>query len=247
MISKSSLPSKNSKPKIIAAIPCFNTESSIKELIARAKAYVDQVVVVDDGSRDGTATAARAAGAFVKSHRKNGGYGEALKSCFEAAVSHSADVLVILDGDGQHNPDEIPKLITPLVNKEADLVIGSRFLQPAQQTAMPRYRAFGINVITFLFNIASRKKVSDAQSGYRAYSKRVFEDLVLTEKGMGISIETLEKAIKKGADITEVPISCFYVQSRLNWEAIKHGLSVALSVIRIRFKNGWLARIKKNR
>ena len=246
MMSQPSLSSKNRKPKIIAAIPCFNTEASIKELIVSAKAYVDQVVVVDDGSRDGTATAARAAGAFVKSHGKNGGYGEALKSCFAAAVSHSADVLVILDGDGQHNPDEIPKLIAPVVNKEADLVIGSRFLRSAQQISMPRYRAFGIKVITFLFNVASRKKVSDAQSGYRAYSKRVFEDLILTEKGMGISIEILEKAIKKGADIAEVPISCFYVPSRLNREAIKHGLSVALSVVRIRFKNGWLARIKKN-
>jgi len=245
-MSKTSLPSKGSKPKIIAAIPCFNTESSIEELSVRARTYVDQVVVVDDGSRDGTATAARAAGAFVKSHGKNGGYGEALKSCFEAAISHSADVLVILDGDGQHNPDEIPKLLTPVVNQEADLVIGSRFLQSARQTSMPRYRAFGINVITFLFNIASRKKVSDAQSGYRAYSKRVFEDFILTEKGMGISVETLEEAIKKGVNITEVPISCFYVQSRLSWEAIKHGLSVALSVIRIRFKNGVLARIKKS-
>ena len=237
-MSPPSLPSKNSKPKVIAAIPCFNTESSIEELITRAKAYVDQVIVVDDGSRDGTATAARAAGAFVKSHRKNGGYGEALKSCFEAAISHSADVLVILDGDGQHNPDEIPKLITPVINKEADLVIGSRFLQPARQTSMPRYRAFGINVITLLFNITFRKKVSDAQSGYRAYSKGVFEDFTLTEKGMGISIEILGKVIKKGARVKEIPISCFYAPSGLSWEAIKHGLGVALSVVRVRFKNG---------
>ncbi|MFC1911948.1 glycosyltransferase family 2 protein [Chloroflexota bacterium] len=244
---QSPLSSKTGKPKVIAAIPCFNTESSIKELIVSAQEYVDQVVVVDDGSHDGTATAARAAGAFVQSHGKNGGYGEALKSCFAAAISHSADVLVILDGDGQHNPDEIPKLIAPVVNEEADLVIGSRFLQPARQTSMPRYRAFGINVITFLFNTTSRRKVSDAQSGYRAYSKRIFDDFVLTEKGMGISIETLEEAIKKEAGIKEVSISCLYVQKGLDWKAVKHGLGVALSVIRIRFKNGLLARIKNNR
>lgn len=246
-MSQPSLSSKNSKPKIIAAIPCFNTESSIKELIIRARAYVDLVVVVDDGSRDGTAAVARDAGAFVKRHRKNGGYGAALKSCFAVAKAHSADVLVILDGDGQHNPDEIPKLITPVINQEADLVIGSRFLQPAQQTSMPRYRAFGINVITFLFNITSRKKVSDAQSGYRAYSKGVFEDFTLTEKGMGISIEILEKAIKKGARVKEIPISCSYAPSGLDWGAIKHGLGVVLSVVRVRFKNGRLARVKKNR
>ncbi len=98
------------KPKVVAAVPCFNTERYIEDVVTRARKYVDLVIVIDDGSSDGTADVARAAGALVISHSKNGGYGKAIKSCFEAARTNGADVLVILDGDGQHNPDEIPRL-----------------------------------------------------------------------------------------------------------------------------------------
>ena len=103
---------------------------------------------------------------------------------------------------------------------------------------MPRYRKFGIKVITLLFNLGSKKKVSDAQSGFRAYNKSISEAFsYLSEKGMSVSIETLEKARRKEAIIKEVPISCSYIPSKLNLKAIKHGLGVALSVCRIRVKN----------
>ncbi len=244
-MSQSPSPSKKAKIRITAAIPCFNTELSIGNVIRRVKKYVDHVVVVDDGSHDGTARAARDSGATVKSHQKNRGYGGAIMSCFQAAKEYSADILVILDGDGQHNPDETPKLLAPVLNGEADLVIGSRFLHPAKQTSVPRYRAFGIGVITRLFNFGARTKVSDAQSGYRIYSKKVFDNLLLAEQGMGVSIEILEKAVKRGARIKEVPITCSYSPSKLNREAIKHGFTVALSVIRIRLKNSLLPGTKK--
>ncbi|MBT9133124.1 MAG: Undecaprenyl-phosphate mannosyltransferase [Firmicutes bacterium] len=122
----------SSDMKVIVAIPCFNTKPAIAGVVSRARRYVDQVVVIDDGSHDGTAEAARAAGALVVNHGVNRGYGEAIKSCFEVAKANAADVLVILDGDGQHNPDEIPQLLAPMLQGEADLVIGSRFLQPNQ-------------------------------------------------------------------------------------------------------------------
>lgn len=227
--------SKPTQPKIIAAIPCFNTERFIADVVSNAKKYVDQVIVINDGSQDGTVGVAKTAGALVVNHRVNRGYGEAIKSCFEAAKANTADVLVILDGDDQHNPDEIPLLLSPIVNGEADLVIGSRFL--TNEVDMPRYRKFGISVITFLWNFGSRVKVSDAQSGFRAYGKKVFETFPPSEKGMSVSIETLEKARRKGAIIKEVPISCLYVPSTLNLRAIRHGFSVALSVVRIRLKN----------
>jgi len=226
---------QGNRPKVVVAIPCFNVEPYIKEVVSKASRYADQVIVVDDGSEDRTAEVARAAGALVISHGTNRGYGEAIKSCFEAAKTNAADVLVILDGDGQHNPDEIPKLLAPILKGEADLIIGSRFL--TNEVNMPRYRKFGISVITFLWNFGSEVKVSDAQSGFRAYSKKVFETFPLSEKGMSVSIETLEKARRKGAIIKEVPISCLYVPSTLNLRAIRHGLSVALSVVRIRLKN----------
>lgn len=229
-----------SQLKIIAATPCYNTERFIGDVVSRARKYVEQVVVIDDGSHDNTAKAATAAGALVINHRANRGYGESIKSCFEAARANAADILVILDGDGQHNPENLPHVLTPILNGEADLVIGSRFLPPTQPTPLtnvPRYRKFGINVITFLYNFGSKAKVSDAQSGFRAYNRKVIEAFNLNEKGMSVSIEILIKARKKGFVIKEVPISCSYSPSRLNIRAIKHGLGVALSVVRIRFKD----------
>ena len=112
-------------PKIVAAIPCFNAEHFIADVVSKAKKYVDGVIVIDDGSHDGTAEVARAAGALVVNHGTNRGYGEAIKSCFETAKANAADVLVILDGDGQHKPDEIPLLLAPILKGEADLIIGS--------------------------------------------------------------------------------------------------------------------------
>ncbi len=265
--------------KIVAAIPCFNTEPFIVDVISKAMKYVNQVVVIDDGSHDGTAEAARRAGATVISHVLNRGYGEAIKSCFEAAKANGADILVILDGDGQHDSEETPRLLAPIVRGEADLIIGSRFLPPPQQTqrtqrtqrtqatqptqrtqgtqptqatqatqatqptqgtqrtVMPPYRRFGINVITSLWNFGCKVKVSDTQSGFRAYSRKAFQSLSLSETGMAVSIEILEKVRRKRAVITEVPISCSYVASTLNRKAIRHGLGVALAVLRIRLKN----------
>ena len=199
---------------------------------------------MDDGSHDSTAEAARATGALVKSHSKNRGYGETIKSCFEAATANGADSLAILDGDGQHNPDEVPQLLAPILQGEADLVIGSRFLTNAHN--MPRYRRFGIGVITLLWNLGARVKVSDAQSGFRAYGRKVFLNFPLSENGMSISIETLEKARRQGAIIKEVPISCHYVPSTLNLKAIRHGLSVALSIVRIRLWCSLFGKSKKD-
>jgi len=234
-MSQSRQPSQATQPKVIAAIPCFNTKRFIKDIVSRAREHTDQVITIDDGSHDGTAEAARAAGALVISHDQNRGYGKAIQSCFEAARVNGADILVILDGDGQHNPDEIPSLLAPVLRGEADVVIGSRFLTSGVN--MPRYRKFGISVITWLFNLGSKTKVSDTQSGFRAYSRKIFETLLLSEQGMSVSIETLEKARRKEVVIKEVPISCLYVPSALNLKSVRHGLSVALSVVRIRLKN----------
>ena len=226
---------QRARPKIITTIPCFNTESSIGDVVSRTTKYVDQVIVIDDGSSDDTVEAARVAGALAISHGVNRGYGEAIKSCFEAGRAGDADILVTLDGDGQHNPDEIQRVVAPILSGEADIVVGSRFL--GSQGNMPRYRRFGIRVITFLFNFGSKAKVSDAQSGFRAYSKKVLTTISITEARMSISIETLVKARRNGFVIKEVPVSCYYIPSRLNINAIKHGLSVAFAVIKIRFKS----------
>lgn len=231
MIPQLSQSSQRTWTKVVTCIPCLNAEQFIGDIVTRAKKYVHQVVVIDDGSHDGTAAVAKASGALVIEHGTNKGYGEAIKSCLEAARANAADVLVILDGDGQHDPDEIPRLLAPILKGQADLVIGSRFLQP---TPMPRYRAFGIRVITFLLNLGSRTKVSDAQSGFGAYHREVLQALSLTEKGMSVGIETLVKARRRGFVIKEVPVSCHYTSSRLDMNAVKHGLGVALATIKFR-------------
>ncbi|MCL0080500.1 glycosyltransferase family 2 protein [Dehalococcoidia bacterium] len=226
---------QQTRPKVLAAIPCFNTEPFIADVVSNAKKYVDQVVVINDGSHDGTAEAARTAGALVIDHEVNRGAGEATKSCFEAAKTNAADVLVTLDGDRQHNPDEVPLLIAPIIKGEADLVIGSRFL--GDHSSMPEYRKFGISVITFLYNLGSKTRVSDAQSCFRAYSRKALNSLSITEKGFGFSVQLLIEAERRGLVITEVPISCIYHSASHTLNPVVHGLSVALSVVRIRLKN----------
>jgi len=221
--------------KTIVTIPCLNTGGTVGKVLAGAKKYVNEIVVINDGSRDSTAERAEACGAKVVNHVVTQGYGGAIRSCFAAARAENADIVVILDGDGQHDPDDIPAVLAPVLQGEADVVIGSRFL--GGNTNMPGYRKFGIKVITFLFNFASRTKVSDAQSGFRAYSKKIFERYHLSEKGMGVSSETLEKARRNGAVIKKVPISCAYTASVFTPKTISHGLKVAFSVVRIRLKS----------
>jgi glycosyltransferase involved in cell wall biosynthesis len=225
----------NSKPKIVVAIPCFNTRPFIGDIVRIARNYADRVIVVDDGSHDGTPEIARAAGALVTSHDRNRGYGATIKSCFEEAKANTADILVIIDGDGQHDPDEIPRLIAPILQGEADLVIGSRFLN--NEVRRPRYRKFGIRLITFLVNLGSRTKVSDSQSGFRSYDQRLIRAFSLTETGMSSSLETLEKSRRLGAVIKEVPISCHYSSSTPNFNAFWHGLTVAAAGVTFRLQS----------
>jgi glycosyltransferase involved in cell wall biosynthesis len=232
MIQQSSQVLPETGAKIVAAIPCFNTQPFITDVVLRARACVNQVIVINDGSHDGTAETARAAGALVISHDRNRGYGKAIKSCFEAARANAADVMVVLDGDGQHNPDEIPHVLAPVLKKEADIVIGSRFL--SRKNNVPRYRKFGISIINYLYNFGSRTKISDAQSGFRAYSKKAIDGLYIRERGMAVSIEILAKSCKKGFIIAEVPVSCSYPLLKLNMKAIKHGFGVALGVVKLR-------------
>jgi glycosyltransferase involved in cell wall biosynthesis len=222
--------------KIIAAIPAYNEARHIEEIVSKTLRYVGQVIVVDDGSEDGTGERARGAGADVVTHRHNRGYGGALKSCLEKGREQDADVLVLLDADGQHIPNEVPKVAWPVLEGRADIVIGSRFLN--NHNNVPRYRKFGIDVITWLFNAGSSVKVSDAQSGFRAYSKRALDMLLpLEEEGMSISMEIIIKARKLGLRMCEVPITCLYIEGSSTLNPVVHGVSVAMLTLvqRVRY------------
>jgi glycosyltransferase involved in cell wall biosynthesis len=224
----------SSKPKVIATIPCLNEEAFIGDIVTRTRKYIDAVIVIDDGSTDRTSEVSQAAGAEITRHEKQSGAGAATRSGFEAAKMKDADVLVTLDGDGQHSPEEIPKLISPIIENKADLVIGSRFLKP--QTNIRRYRKFGIDVITWLYNFGSKVKISDSQCCFRAHSRKLLDTIDITENGFGFSVEVLVKARKKGLVITEVPISCVYHAQGSSLNPIAHGLGVALDVIKHRLR-----------
>jgi glycosyltransferase involved in cell wall biosynthesis len=220
--------------RVIATIPCHNEESYIGDVVARSLRHADAVIVVDDGSTDDTACNAEANGASVVRHRTNQGPGAAAATCFSAALELGGDVVVTLDGDGQHNPDEIPLLSAPIIEGQADIVVGSRFLD--SRCAVPLYRRFGIGVITYLYNLGARMTLRDSQSCFRAYSRRILEEIPLTERGFGFSVEILIKARRRGYRIVEVPISCVYHQDSHSLNPVYHGLAVALKVLRLRLR-----------
>ena len=218
--------------KVIAVIPCLNEAAFISDIVVKALKHVDRVLVVDDGSTDNTAEVARQAGAYMIRHEKRRGAGAATRSGIHAALKEGADIVVTLDGDGQHDASEIPKVIAPLLQGEADLAIGSRFVKP--DTNMPPYRNLGIYIITWLYNLGSKDKISDSQSCFRSYSRRLLETVEITRDDFGFSIEVLVKARKKGLKIVEVPASCYYHAESSTLDPITHGLGVAWSVIQLR-------------
>jgi len=222
--------------KVVAAIPCYDEAKFIGGIVRSVMAHVDHVIVVDDGSSDSTSLIAQEAGATVVRHRVNRGPGMAYRSCFEAARAHDADVLVTLDGDGQHLPEELPRVLAPLASGEADIVIGSRFMGHYH---IPRYRKFGIDVITWLYNAGSDVKLVDAQSCYRGYSRRALETLQITESGFGFSVELLVQAREQNLAVREVPISCIYHAASHSINPVVHGVGVALMVIKHRLKSLW--------
>ncbi len=227
------------KPKTMAAIPAYNEEKHIGTIVSKTMGYVDQVIVVDDGSTDGTSRKAEEAGAVVVRHRQNRGYGGAIKSCLQKAREQGADALVVIDADGQHLPEEVPLVTRPVLESCADIVIGSRFLD--NHNDVPRYRKFGIDVITWLFNVGSDVKISDAQSGFRAYSKRALDLLLpLFEEGMSVSMEIIIKARKMGLRMCEVPITCLYIEGSSTHNPVVHGVSVAMATVmqRVRYMGG---------
>lgn len=239
-VSFSAIPAIQNRSSFVIAvgIPAFNEEKTIARVILGAQKHADMVIVCDDGSSDFTGEIAERLGAIVIRHGKNLGYGAALQSLFQRSKELKADVLVTIDSDGQHDPSEIPTLIKPIEAGTAEVVLGSRFKDDVQGTAdMPKYRKFGIKLITKLSNGSNGNNVSDAQSGFRAYSKRALECLSLCETGMSASLEILHSIRKSGLTVHEVPISCKYGRSigveTSTENPISHGVNIIMSIVKI--------------
>ena len=217
--------------KIIVGIPAFNEEKNIAVLITQLKKIADKIIVCNDGSTDLTSEIAEELGATVINHKKNLGYGAAIRSIFLKSKDLDGDILVTFDADGQHRIEDINRVINPIINGESDLVIGSRFLDESEKE-VPKYRKVGIKVITKITNATIKKQLTDSQSGFRAYSKKVLNELNPSELGMGISTEILIKASAKNFRISEVPIKIIYNGDTSTHNPISHGSSVLFSTIK---------------
>jgi len=212
-------------------IPAFNEEKNIAAIITKLADITDTIIVCNDGSSDLTSDIAEKMGAFVINHEKNLGYGAAIRSIFLKAKELDGDILVTFDADGQHRIEDIENVTKPIIDQEADLVIGSRFLDESEKE-VPQYRKVGIKVITKITNASIKKQLTDSQSGFRAYSKKVLNELNPSELGMGISTEILIKASSKNFRITEVPIKILYAGDTSTHNPVSHGSSVILSTIK---------------
>ena len=216
--------------KITVGIPAYNEEKNIAKIIVHLKKIADQIIVCDDGSTDSTSAIAESLGAIVINHPKNLGYGSAIKSIFLRAREINADMLVTIDADGQHKIEDVKSVIKPIVDGHADISIGSRFLKEGD--GVPNYRKLGIKVITKVTNSSLSDKITDAQSGFRAYNKKVLQSLIPSDSGMGISTEILIKSSNLGLKIAEVPTEIQYEGETSSQNPISHGTGVLMSTLK---------------
>ena len=192
---------------ILVCIPAFNEGKVIDKVIKDCLKFSNEVVVCDDGSMDNTYEVADSAGADVIRHEKNIGKGESLRSLFKFARHSNHDIIVTIDGDGQFIPEEIPKLVKNIKENKSDLVIGYRF---DDTTEIPNYRRFGNKMLDKMTNMVEEISVRDTQSGFRAYSRKVIDDIEFKMKGFGADAEILIDAAKKGYRLSEEKITVIY-------------------------------------
>lgn len=199
--------------KTVAIIPAFNEEKTIGLVLSKVKGQVDQIIVVDDGSKDNTYQIAKDKGVLVYRHPVNRGLGGALGTGIKAALCNNADIIVTIDADGQHEPAEIQRLIKPIIAGESDVVIGSRFLT---RQPMPISRRVGNKFFNFVMRALFGIKTTDSQSGMRAFSKEAAGKIELCTNGMEVSSEILKEAKAKKLKIKEVPIKSIYTDYSLS-------------------------------
>ena len=205
--------SKPERPKLVAVIPAYNEAGHVGKVVKASKAFVDEVLVVDDGSTDGTCLEASAAGARVFRHWVNRGVGGATATGLRAALQSGADVIVTLDADGQHLPEEIPRVVAPVLNGTADVVIGCRLLN---HKGMPLLRVVANRIADACTWLLFGVYLSDTQSGFRAYSRTAAQSIDIRTSGMEVCSEIIVLAVRSGLRVAQVPITPVYTDYSLS-------------------------------
>jgi glycosyltransferase involved in cell wall biosynthesis len=224
-------PTQPIRKRSLVAIPCYNEGLTIGSLVLKARRYVDEVLVVDDGSKDDTAAIARLSGATVLVHERQMGKGAGVLDAMRYARTNAYDALVLFDGDGQHNPDEVPNVVAPILEGKADLVIGSRFL--STRANIPLYRRFGQIVLNIFTNASADFSSSDSQSGFRALSHRALEAAAgFVSDGYNVESDMIAYLSARKLPIVEVPISVRYeVPHKHKKNPLTHGVGVLANIV----------------
>ena len=217
-------------PEVMVAIPAYNEDRFIGSVVLKAKAYADVVIVIDDGSADETAKIAEQAGALVIKHETNGGKGRALNTAFKTAREMGARALVLVDADGQHEPEEIPVVLAQILDGTADMVVGSRYLEV--KSSVPMHRQMGHAAITAIGNIGSGIFLTDSQNGFRAFSRRAIEVMRFGETGFSVESEMQFIAREHGLRVREAAITITY-RDKAKRNVLAHGLFVLNGVMRL--------------
>jgi glycosyltransferase involved in cell wall biosynthesis len=220
--------------KVLVCIPAYNEANNIANVVQKARRYTTEIIVYDDGSSDGTSEVAKTSGASVIRNRINKGYGAAITTLFQKAKEDDVDIMVTLDSDGQHDPDQIPQVLEPILKGESDIVIGSRFINLEDRQKIPGYRSIGIKAITKVAGVASYRNITDSQSGFRAYNRRALVEINLFQEGMEVSTEILLKAKEKNLRIKEIPVTINYESKNVSTHnPVVHGIRVFHHVVQV--------------
>lgn len=227
--------------KITVMMPAYNAESKIGGVISKTPKIFDHYLVVDDASTDGTLGVLRKTrGIILLRHKKNAGYGGAQKTLFRAALKYDTDYAVLLHDDGQYDPKEMPHLIKAAMEKNADVVLGSRVMSGKMiEGGVPAYKYYGNLFLTALENIAFGTRITEFHTGYRVYSRRALERMdfwKLTDKYYFDS-EIILEALRAGLKIVEVPISVNYRENLTAANPFSYGLEIIYLILKYHFRN----------
>lgn len=217
------------KEKIIVVLPAYNAVRTLKKVYQGIdRRIVNHVVLVDDGSKDGTGSFSKKLKIDTIIHSQNKGYGANQKTCYQRALKLKADYVIMLHPDGQYDPKDLIKFVTVLKSKQADMVLGSRFLESGDKET-PFYKSFSLKVIAFLFNLVLGTKLTEANTGYRGYSRKLLATVPFYKNGNGYLFDPqmIIQVVHFGFNLAEVPVSKKYNPERIEpkfIQSIHHGL-----------------------